>query len=317
MTGAQPTPGGRPFPVAGNVPAIVTPFDAAGRIDHAAFDALLEWHLARGVDGICVAGDNGESWALSGEDRCRLATQAVRATAGRVPVIVGASAPTARASIAYAEALADTGIAALMIGPQAYLMKASTRELVTRIEQIHRAVSLPIVLYNSPRRTGIGLTIESMTALIEAVPVIALKEASRDFFYLTHVIRTFRTRLAVLVGPAPFILPGLQLGAAGFISSGPEFFAETAVIARSGTKPMDETLRDLHWRYTRLYETLMALGTWPSALKAAHGLLGLPGGVPHEPVLPLDDDDLETLRRVLDEVGATAALPSPAQPVDA
>ncbi len=306
------------FPVSGNVPALITPFDSVGRVDYDAFDALLEWHLKRGVDGLCIAGDNGESWALAPQDRRRLAEQAVRAAAGRIPVIVGASAPTARASIAYAEALADTGIAGLMIGPQAYLMKATTRELVERMERIHSAVPLPLILYNSPRRTGISLTIETMRALTDAVPVIALKEASRDFFYLTHVIREFRTRLAVLVGPAPFILPGLQLGAAGFISSGPEFFgAETSRAASLvGSVPMNDSLRDLHSRYTRIYETLMTLGTWPAALKATHNILGLPGGMPHEPVLPLDPSDMATLRNVLLEVGATAATSETAAPSD-
>lgn len=304
-----------PFSIAGNIPAIVTPFDARGRIDHDAFDGLLEWHLARGVDGICVAGDNGESWALSPDDRRRLSEQAVQATAGRVPVITGASAPTAGASIAYAEAVAEVGVSGLMIGPQAYVMKATERELVARMEQIHRAVPLPVVLYNSPRRTGISLTTATMDALTNAVPIVALKEASRDFFYLTHVIHEFGSRLAVLVGPAPFILPGLQLGAAGFISSGPEFFgSETARAARSGGGTLDAGLRDLHYRYTRLYETLMQLGTWPSALKAAHDVLGLPAGHLHEPVLPLDGDDLATLHRVLDEVGATASVDQHPQP---
>jgi 4-hydroxy-tetrahydrodipicolinate synthase len=306
-----------PFPISGNIPAVVTPFDAKGRIDHDAFDALLEWHLARGVDGICVAGDNGESWALSPADRRRLTEQAVRAAAGRVPVVTGASAPTAAASIAYAEAIADTGVAALMVGPQAYVMKATTRELVARMERIHDAVPLPVVLYNSPRRTGISLTTETMNALTEAVPIVALKEATRDFFYLTHVIQEFGSRLAVLVGPAPFILPGLQLGAAGFISSGPEFFgAETAHAARSGGAPLDQRLRDLHYRYTRIYETLMQLGTWPAAMKAAHTALGLPAGVPHEPVLPLEGAELATLHRVLDEVGATAAVERKPEPAE-
>ncbi len=55
--------------ISGNIPAVVTPFDEAGRIDLDAFAHLVEWHLSRGVDGICVAGDNGESWSLSVDER--------------------------------------------------------------------------------------------------------------------------------------------------------------------------------------------------------------------------------------------------------
>ena len=216
------------FPVAGNVPAVVTPFGPDGDLRLDAFEALVAWHVAQGVDGVCIAGDNGESWTLSVDERRRLALAAVRVAAGRIPVVMGASATTARQSIAYAEAVADTGVAALMIGPQPYVMKATTRELVQRLETVHRAVPLPMLLYNSPRRTNISLTVETMRAICDAVPVIALKEASRDFFYLTHVIHHFRDRLAVMIGPAPFILPGLQLGAAGFISSGPELLGGRA-----------------------------------------------------------------------------------------
>ena len=292
------------FPVAGNVPAVVTPFGPDGDLRLDAFEALVAWHVAQGVDGVCIAGDNGESWTLSVDERRRLASAAVRVAAGRIPVVMGASATTARQSIAYSEAVADTGIAALMIGPQPYVMKATTRELVQRLETVHRAVPLPMLLYNSPRRTNISLTIETMRAICDAVPVIALKEASRDFFYLTHVIHNFRDRLAVMIGPAPFILPGLQLGAAGFISSGPELLGgKAARIMALASGPMTEEARGIHTALTVVYEALMGIGTWPAALKAALGMIGQPAGVPREPVLPLDAADRDRLAAALESVG--------------
>jgi 4-hydroxy-tetrahydrodipicolinate synthase len=294
---------GAGFPVYGNVPALVTPFDAEGHILEEAFDTLVRWHFAEGADGICVAGDNGESWTLSAQERRMLAIIALRAAGGK-PVIVGASATTARQSIAYAEAVADTGITALMIGPQPYVMKATTAELVGRLAAIHHAVPLPILVYNSPRRTGITLTIETLRAITEAVPVVGLKEGTRDFFYLSHVIHHFRDRLAVLIGPAPFILPGLQLGAAGFISSGPELLGGRArSIMGYSDRPLDQAGRDLHQALTRLYEALMGAGTWPASLKAGYALLGLPGGLPREPILPLEPDKVAELAALLGELG--------------
>lgn len=286
--------------VKGNVPAIVTPFSATGELRIDAYSELVRWHLAQGADGICVAGDNGESWSLSLAERRLLAKTTVELAAGRVPVIMGASATTAKQSVAYAEAAATAGVDALMIGPQSYVMKATTAELVHRMQTIHRAVPLPIVLYDSPRRTNISLTIETMRAITGAVAVIALKEASRDFFYLTHILHHFSAELAVMVGPAPFILPGLQLGAAGFISSGPELMGGVAarlmVLAAAGPQP---GLQTVQYRLTRVYETLMGLGTWPAALKAGHDLIGLDGGAPREPVLPLDPAAVATLRTVM------------------
>ena len=299
---------GAKFLVAGNVPAVVTPFSPGGDLRIDAYAELVRWHLDQGADGICVAGDNGESWSLSIEERRQLAETTVKLVAGRVPVVMGASATTARQSIAYAEAAAAAGVDALMIGPQSYVMKATTGELVQRMQAIHRAVPLPIVLYNSPRRTSISLTIETMRAIVSAVNVVGLKEASRDFFYVTHILHHFADELAVLVGPAPFILPGLQLGAAGFISSGPELMGGLAArlmsLAAAGPAP---GLRTTQYQLTRVYETLMSLGTWPSALKAGHALIGRDAGVPREPVLPLDPAATATLRAVLQECGAAAA----------
>jgi 4-hydroxy-tetrahydrodipicolinate synthase len=298
------------FVFRGEVPAVVTPFTAGGDIDYEAFSRLVAWHIGRGVGGICVAGDNGEAWTLSVDERRRLAAAAVRTAAGRVPVAMGASATTAKQAVAYAEAAAGAGADALMIGPQSYVLKATIRELVERFETVHRAVPLPIMLYNSPRRTGIGLTIESMSAIADAVKVIALKESSRDFFYLTHAIRTFSQRLAVLVGPAPYIIPGVQLGAAGFVSSGPELFGERAKQAMgAATQAPDRALRDLHFGFTIVYEVLMSSGTWPAALKAAHALIGQPGGVPREPVLPLDRTAVAGLAAVLRQAGIAVEVP--------
>ena len=296
------------FRIKGNVPAIVTPFSASGELRIDAYTALVRWHLAQGVDGICVAGDNGESWSLSIEERRQLAAVTVKEVAGRVPVVMGASATTAKQTIAYAEAAAAAGVDALMIGPQSYVMKATTAELMQRMQAIHRAVPLPIVLYNSPRRTNISLTIETMRAITGAVNVVALKEASRDFFYLSHIIHHFADQLAVMVGPAPFILPGLQLGAAGFTSSGPELMGGlAATLMKTATLAPTAGLRTTQYRLTRVYETLMGLGTWPSALKAGHGLIGLDAGLPREPVLPLDAAATATLADVLRECGGLPA----------
>ncbi len=301
------------FPVKGNIPAVVTPFGKNGELRIDDFAAIVKWHLARGVDGLCLAGDNGEAWNLTLEERTLIAETAVKIAAKRVPVVMGASSTTAKQTIVYAENAAKAGVDAIMVGPQSYVMKATTKELVTRMETIHKAVPLPIVLYNSPRRTNISLTIDSMRAITEAVNIIAIKEASRDFFYITHVIQNFKDKLAVLVGAAPYIIPGVQLGAAGFISSGPELLGDRAQkIMPSVKKPLDDEMKEIQYAFTRIYELLMALGTWPAGLKAAHILIGQPAGIPREPVLPLDDAGVASLASLLAElrrepIGATRA----------
>ena len=85
----------------GYVPAIVTPFDEKGEIMEDAFIDLFEFLLARGATCVCVAGDNGESWSLSADERGRLVRRAKDISRGRVPVMMGISAPTLDASLSY------------------------------------------------------------------------------------------------------------------------------------------------------------------------------------------------------------------------
>lgn len=296
------------FLIRGNCPAVVTPFDVAGEIRYEDFARLVAWHIEKGADGIVVAGDNGESWALTLEERGKLAATAVKVAAKRVPVVMGASGISAKQSIAYAESAANAGVDALMTGPQSYVMKATTKELVQRFEALHKAVPLPIMLYNSPRRTNISLTIETMQAITEAAPIVALKEASRDWFYVSHVIHHFGEKLAVMMGPNPYIIPGIMLGASGFVSSGPELFGGLAATFMGfADKPLSPQTRELHWKLTKLYDTLMGTGTWPSALKAGHALIGLPGGLPRDPVQPLDAEATAALAAVMTEIGILPA----------
>lgn len=288
----------------GFVPAIVTPFTAAGEIMTDAFSDLVGWLIDIGASGICVAGDNGESWTLDVEERGRLTRIAVDRAAGRVPVLTGCSAPGSAQTIRYARAAADAGAAGLLLLPQSYVLKASREELLRRAEALAKSVRLPIVAYNSPRRTGIDLSLDDLEALMGVAPIIGIKESNRDFFHHTHLLHRFRERLAIMVGPCHYIFPGLALGAAGFIATGPELLGHDAgrITELARQAPGAEQAM-LHHRLTVLYQMMMGTGTWPAALKAALNLLGQPAGVPRDPVLPLPADQVETVRRTMTELG--------------
>lgn len=286
--------------IEGNVPAVVTPFSQSGDLLLESFVELVRWHLQNGADALCLAGDNGEAWNLSIDERRQLAEAAVREAGERVPVVMGASVPSAQASIVLAEVAANAGVDALMIGPQSYVGKASVSELVARYAAIHDAVPLPVLVYNSPRRTGINLDPDKLAAICDAVPVAGLKESSRDFFHVTGILERFAERIPILIGPCPMILWGIALGGRGFVSSGPELFGQTAgqlmQIGRGG--PTAE-YRRLHFGLTKIYATLMGTGTWPAALKAALNLIGQPAGLPREPIMPLSPEDHRALAAVL------------------
>ena len=136
----------------GYVPAIATPFNEKGKIMDDAFTELFEFLINRGDTTICIAGDNGESWALSATERGHLVRLAKDIAKDRVKVMMGISAPTIDASLAYVRAAEENGADVLLSMPQTYVLKASEAELMARFDKVSAATKKPLVLYNSPRR---------------------------------------------------------------------------------------------------------------------------------------------------------------------
>lgn len=288
----------------GYVPAIATPFNAKGEIMEDAFVELFEFLIGRGATSICVAGDNGESWALSAAERGRLVRLAKDTAKDRVKVILGISAPTIDASLAYVKAAEENGADALLSMPQTYVLKATEAELMARFDKVSAATNKPLVLYNSPRRMGFSLTVDQTEMLMNNHNVIGIKESQRDFFYHTHLLQRLGDKMSVMTGPCHYILPNFALGAKGFIATGPEFTdLKPSEMAAVGTSAPDETWRKAHYQLTVIYELLMGTATWPAAFKAALNLIGQPAGVPRDPVLPVTEVDLDKIKRVFDQLG--------------
>jgi 4-hydroxy-tetrahydrodipicolinate synthase len=288
----------------GFVPAVVTPFNEVGDIMEDAFQELVNWLIGQGATTICVSGDNGESWALSAAEKGRLTRLAVDTSAGRVPVITGCSAPTLKTSVEFALQAKENGASAVLSMPQTYVLKATRDELLTRFEALDKAINMPIVAYNSPRRAGLDLSLDDIGAIMDVAPIIGIKESNRDYFHHTHMIKRFADKMAIMVGPCHYIMPGIALGAHGFIATGPEFLGDdTKNIAALAKEKPAEKQAEIHHKLTVLYELLMAHSTWPAAFKAALNLIGQPAGVPRDPVYAATPEVIDEIKKTFDMLG--------------
>ena len=288
----------------GFVPAIVTPFSSTGEIMLDAFEEIFEFLIARGATTICIAGDNGESWTLSASERGQLARHAKDKSGGRVKIMMGISAPTIDSSLDYIKAAEDSGVDVLLSMPQTYVLKASDREVMHRFDQVSAATKLPLVLYNSPRRAGFSLSVDQIESLTNHHNVIGIKESERDFFHHTKLLSRLGNKLSVMTGPCHFILPNFALGAAGFIATGPEFTDMLpSDMAKAARNESEEAYRHAHNQLTSLYELLMGIATWPAGFKAALNLIGLPAGVPRDPVLAATTEDIDRIKNTFDQLG--------------
>ncbi len=234
----------------GSIVALVTPFNAAGELDEAAWLRLLDWHLEAGSSGVVVAGTTGESVNLSESEFTRLLASAVERLGGRIAVLAGTG------SSSTAETIRRTGLAA-KLGADAALVvtPAYNRPTQRGLEAHYRAVAdsatLPVVLYNVPARTACDLHPDTVARLAEHANIVAIKEAVGDQDRLRALLDS---GIVMLSGDDPTCCERLLEGASGVISVAanvvPGHFARLCRLAVSGqareARSIDQALSDLY-----------------------------------------------------------------------
>jgi 4-hydroxy-tetrahydrodipicolinate synthase len=293
----------------GVIPALTTPFREDRSLDLEGFRHLIDIVLADGVHGLLVNGCTGESWALEEDERAQVFEAAVQQTGGRVPVIVGCGAMTARQAMAKVRQAEHAGCDVVMIQPPSYVMPGED-EVKDYYLEIVRATPLPVVVYNIPRRTGIHLSVKLMERLAEEPNVIALKESSKDFLVLSEMIRRLGDRIGVFAGYAALLgMAAITEGAVGYMDSTTPVIGARSVeffeAARSGNLAR---ARALQAQMVRLNAGFFGVGTFPAGVKAALDLVGRPGGYTRDPIKPLDSAARARIQAVLEDVGL---LPRP------
>jgi 4-hydroxy-tetrahydrodipicolinate synthase len=287
----------------GIIPAVTTPFDASGAVDHDALERNLAALLEAGVHGFVATGTMGEAGSLSAAERRAVVETTVRVAAGGVPVIAGASAGTAAAASAFATDAAEAGADAIMLLPPLGY-RGDEREIVAFYGAVGAAAGLPLMAYNNPEASGMDMPpalIARLAAEIEQV--VAVKECSGD---ARRIAALSGEDVEVLVGGDDWALEGLCAGATGWTSG-------VAVCAPAECVELYDACRaaDLE-RARAVYARLLPLARLDMTpklvqfYKAAQDALGFTGGPVRAPRLELDEAD----RAVLD--AALAALRAPA-----
>ena len=285
--------------VKGHVPAAVTPFNAKGDLMLDAFAEILNWHMDCGCGGFLIAGDNGEHWALTDDELGKVTAAAMAAVKDRVPVFVGVSAITTKATVARARAVVENGGYGICLQPQSYVLRGTHSEILHRFEAVAKAAPLPMMVYNTPLRTGVNITHDCLESILNIADVACIKEANDNMEHVSGTLARFRSRISVFVGNGPNIIPAILLGSAGFVSTGPDLYGrETNRILEAAQMSIEERLQ---WqvRMIEVFGTVLGVGTRPSGYKAALNMMGLPAGFPRDPVEPVTAEEEASIRAVL------------------
>jgi 4-hydroxy-tetrahydrodipicolinate synthase len=270
----------------GSFVALVTPMQADGAVDHEALDRLVEFHVANGTSGIVAVGTTGESPTLSVEEHIGVVRRVVQRAAKRIPVIAGTGANSTREAIELTQLAKDAGAdACLMVTP--YYNKPTQEGLFQHYKAVAQRVSIPIVLYNVPSRTGCDLKPETVERLALALPnIVGIKEAGSLERNREHFARV-GGRLALLSGDDDLACECVLAGYQGVVSVSanvaPRQVRNVIDAALAGNR---ELARKLDAQMQRLHKA-MFLETNPIPVKWAAARLGLIQDGIRLPLVPL------------------------------
>lgn len=274
-----------------------TPFDKDESYDPDAHRALLDWYCEQGLHGVLINGTTGEWFSQSKDERKRVAETAIEHVAGRMTVVVGCTAYTAREASELARHAISAGADGVESTAPPYV-KPLPHEVVAYYEELASATTAPLMVYNWVHGTAIDMTAELILELAEIDTIVALKDSTPNQEQFFETNRAINGRLRVF-GPFMTVAGFEQLrahGGDGFIGGGTVFGAPDARFWEDYWRGDYDACLEHARRTDALFARIWLPGGWAgkyggyqSQLKAIMNLLGLPGGWPRRPRLPVDD----------------------------
>jgi dihydrodipicolinate synthase/N-acetylneuraminate lyase len=210
----------------GVFPAVTTQFRKDLSLDIDATAHHWEALIASGVKGLIVAGSLGENQTLDPAEKRLLVAEAVKAAAGRVPVLSGVAEMSTSAACQYVRDCEKLGASGFMVMP-AMVYKADTREAMQHFRRVAAATDLPWMLYNNPVGYPVDITPADFAELADIPNLVALKESSANTRRITELRIEVGDRYSIFVGVDDLILEASILGIDGWVAgSGIAFPAE-------------------------------------------------------------------------------------------
>lgn len=161
----------------GSICALATPFTEEGALDAEALAALVDWHVQSGSHGLVICGTTGEAPTLHDDEHVLAIRAAVKAAAGRIPVIAGTGVNHTEHAIDLTRKAEEAGAdAALLAVP--YYNKPTQEGLYRHYRAVHDACGLPILIYNIPGRTAVDLSVETLARLAQLPRIVGNKDAT-------------------------------------------------------------------------------------------------------------------------------------------
>lgn len=286
----------------GSSVAIVTPMHADGSVNYEKLTELIELQIAGGTAAITICGTTGESATLKDPEHIEAIAHTVRVVNGRVPVIAGTgSNETVHAVYLTQEAQRVGADATLQVTP--YYNKCSNKGLVRHFMTIADSVSIPMIVYNVPSRTGVSMSVPVYKELSQHPRINGVKEASGSTDIVLRTLDACGDDFNIWSGNDNQIVPYMAMGCKGVISVLANICPkETAQIANACLKGDYQTAAKMQVQYMELIDALFC-ETNPIPVKTALNLMGMDVGPLRMPLCEMEEATKARLANALREKG--------------
>ncbi len=285
----------------GSCTALITPLNESG-IDYERLKKNIDLQYENGTTAVVICGTTGENAVQNQAEHDELVRVAVNHTAGRMKVIAGiGSNDTLHAlhNAQNAKAVGADGV--LMVTP--YYNKSTQKGLVEHFTYVADRVEIPLILYNVPSRTGIGISAETYKTLSAHPNINGVKEASGDFSLIGKTLALCGDDLYLWSGNDDNTVPMMAMGALGVISVAsnlvPGVLSKLCALCLEGDCAAAAAL---YRKYAALFSTLF-IETNPIPVKTAMRLCGLDSGLMRLPLTDMSEEHLSILQGCLREIG--------------
>lgn len=275
--------------------AIITPMNADGSVNYDELGRIIDDQIANSTDAIVICGTTGEASTMTDEEHLECIRFAVEKTAKRVPVIAGTGSNDTAYAVKLSKEAEEVGADGLLLVTP-YYNKTTQKGLIAHFTAIADAVNIPIVLYNIPGRTGMGMEVSTIKKLAEHRNIVAVKEASGNISYAAKLIAECGDVIDVYSGNDDMIVPLMSLGAKGVIS------VLSHVIPKQTHDMVQYCLDNNYAEATKLQIEYLDLinnlfiEVNPIPVKEAMNMMGWNAGSCRLPLCDMSDEHKEVLR---------------------
>lgn len=283
--------------------AIVTPMYDNGEVNYDKLGELLEEQISGGTDAIIICGTTGESSTLSYEEHLDVIRYAINKVAKRIPVIAGTGSNCTQTAVYLSQEAEKAGADALLLVTP-YYNKATQKGLKLHYTEIANSVSLPIILYNVPGRTGCNILPETLADLVTNVKnIVGVKEASGNISQAAKIMSLIGDKVELYSGNDDQIVPIMSLGGCGVISVLSNVAPrQTHDIVESYLEGDVKKSCELQLKAIDLVDALFCEVN-PIPVKTALNLMGKEVGPMRGPLCEMEEHNVARLKKAMEDYG--------------